>query len=49
MIGADFVQAVGHNLVREFGAIAVTAEVSQIQVLQLSGDDLFCDVRSRLI
>ncbi len=41
MLGADLLKPLADDAVSQFGAVAVAAEVAQVQVPQLRRDDLF--------
>src|ERR1039458_4924617 len=38
--GADFLEAVGHDAVGEFGLVALAAQVREVKLAQLGGHDL---------
>ena len=40
MGGADVVELLGHDVLREFGFVALTAEVGEVEVAQFGGHDL---------
>ena len=41
--GTSLRQALAHDAMREFGTVAVAAEVAEVKMLKLGGDDLDCD------
>ena len=49
VVGADLLKARAHDLVGEFGAVAFAAEVTQIQMPQAGGHDLFGGICSVLV
>lgn len=49
MGGADFLEALVDDFVRELGAVAVAAEVAEENVPQFRGHDLFGDIRRSVV
>ena len=47
--GADFLEAVVDDFVGEFGAVAVAAEVAEVDVAEVGVHDLFGDVRGGVV
>ena len=47
--GTSLRQALAHDAMREFGTVAVAAEVAEVKMLKLGGDDLDCDFRSSFV
>src|SRR5215472_3965066 len=49
MPGADLLEPFGHDASREFRSVALTAEVSQIQMSEVRRDNLLGDIGGRFI
>ena len=49
MRGTGLGQALAHDTMREFGTVAVAAEMAEVKMLKLGGHDLDCDFRSSFV